>query len=135
MRGTCDRCDQTFEYRLIHSGFNDTAFAYCDSCGGVAFLSIYSRKPPGVVLDFGTIAPEVEPFLAPCDCGGRFRADAAPRCPNCHQPLSAERATAYIEANAPGTAKGWRWQRAWHGLYALVVENRSVENPWDSTTL
>jgi hypothetical protein len=28
----------TFSYQLIHNGFSDTAFAYCDRCGRTALL-------------------------------------------------------------------------------------------------
>jgi len=40
--------------------------------------------------------------------------------------LSAVTATSYIESNAPGTKKGWRWQRNWSGLYGIVIEGRRV---------
>jgi hypothetical protein len=130
--GTCDSCAKQFQYQLIHNGFNETAYAYCDSCGRTAFLDPwFSRIPPDAQLKIhGAINMEAEPLLAHCDCGGAFRADASPRCPQCQAQLSAEAATAYIEANAPGTAKGWRWQRSWSGLYCIVIEGRSAQNPW-----
>src|ERR1041384_1349194 len=109
--GTCEHCRRAFSYRLIHNGFNDSAFAYCDRCGCLAILSHWSKWPKAIIPGIGGIKPEIEMYLAPCSCGGRFRADAAPRCPHCHQILSAEEAATYIEANAPGTAKGWKWQR------------------------
>jgi hypothetical protein len=37
-------------------------------------------------------------------------------------------ATAYIEINAPGTKKGWRWQRNWQATYCIVIENRVVND-------
>src|SRR2546429_2714934 len=46
--------------------------------------------------------------LTACSCGGRFRRGSSPRCPACAQPLSADSAAVWIEANAPGTAKGWK---------------------------
>jgi hypothetical protein len=51
---------------------------------------------------------------------------AAPRCPHCHDTLSAEFATSYIEANAPGAKKGWRWQRNWSEMYCIVIEDKRV---------
>jgi hypothetical protein len=36
----------------------------------------------------------------------------------------------WIEAGAPRTAGGWRWQRNWQGLYAITIEGRVVRNPW-----
>lgn len=91
--------------------------------------------PAGVVLDFGTVRAEIEPYIAPCACGGRFRTDAVPRCPHCHQQLSATEAATYIEGNASGTARGWRWKRDWQGLYAIIIEGREVEDPWDAQFL
>ena len=130
--GTCDVCGQTFQYWLIHNGFNDSAYAYCDRCGCEASLNGYYKDvPPQAHLKIhGPINPEAEEFLQPCSCDGTFRADASPHCPHCKSPLSAEAARSYIEANAPGTAKGWRWQRSWKGLYSLIIEDRWVRDNW-----
>lgn len=100
-----------------------------------AFIYLWSKMPAGVVLECGAVRAEIEPYMAPCPCGGGFRADAVPRCPHCHQPLSATEAATYIEGNASGTAKGWRWQRDWQGLFAMVIEGREVEDPWDAQFL
>lgn len=70
----------------------------------------------------------MESHLNACQCGGSFRKGAAPRCPHCNQRLSPEFASTYIEANAEGTQKGWRWQKSWDGLYCIVVEGRFVED-------
>ena len=70
----------------------------------------------------------MEQYLQPCECGGRFKRGSAPRCPHCNEPLSPELATSYIESNAPGTKKGWRWQRNWSGLYCIVIEDKRVDN-------
>src|SRR5215469_14744001 len=94
--GACEHCKRTFAYELIHNGFNDSACAYCDSCGCTAVLSIWTKGPPGVTLDFGAISPEIEQYLSPCACGGRFLAGAAPRCPHCHHTLSPVLAAEYI---------------------------------------
>jgi hypothetical protein len=79
------------------------------------------------------ISPAIEPFLLSCPSGGRFTAAAIPRCPHCNHPLDAVRAASYIEANAPGTAKGWTWERSWHRTYCMVIEDRRVNDPWDIT--
>jgi hypothetical protein len=34
----------------------------------------------------------------------------------------------YIEAQSLGTAKGWRWQCNWQGLYCVVINGRSVKD-------
>jgi len=44
--------------------------------------------------------------------------------------MSASKATGFIEANALGTAKGWRWDRRWDGIYGIVIERRVVEGWW-----
>jgi hypothetical protein len=78
----------------------------------------------------GPLRADAEGLVAPCACGGHFRGSAAPRCPHCKSEISAVASTAYIERNAAGTAKGWRWQRSWQGLYAIIIENRLVKDPW-----
>jgi predicted amidophosphoribosyltransferase len=130
--GTCESCHQPFEYALVHNGFADTAYAYCDRCGTTALLSSwYEKIPPGAPLRVqGLIEPETESWLQPCSCNGAFRRDASPRCPHCGAPLSAELATRYIEKSAPGTKRGWRWQRNWLGMYAIVIARRIVNNNW-----
>jgi len=130
--GVCEVCRQSFNYLLIHNGFGDTAYAYCDKCGRTAFVSGWSKNIPvaAKLKLHGPVNPEAEALLAPCSCGGAFRAGATPRCPHCRSPLSAELATVYLEANAPGTAKGWRWQRSWQGLYAIVIDGNSTKDPW-----
>jgi hypothetical protein len=60
-----------------------------------------------------------------------FRACADPRCPACACVLSATKARTYIEANAPGTAKGWRWSQSWSGIYSIVLEENIVNDWWD----
>ncbi len=130
--GECDKCRKPFEYSLIHNGFNDTVYAYCDKCGCTAFLNFYSGSIPT-----GLNLPEAGPFdslialmLSPCTCGGIFTPNAAPRCPHCGEALSAEAAAQWIEGDSPGTAAGWRWQRTWRGLYCLIVEGNRIDDPW-----
>jgi hypothetical protein len=56
---------------------------------------------------------------------------ASPRRPRCRE-CSPIAAGSWIEAQAPGTAKGWRWQGSWDGLYAMIIEERVVRNLWRS---
>ncbi|MEA2328589.1 MAG: hypothetical protein QOE68_3548 [Thermoanaerobaculia bacterium] len=131
--GQCNTCGFKFSYQIVHNGFGDTAYAYCDSCGMTALVGGWddNKKPPEAPLKIqGPIQQETERWLRPCECGGRFRADSSPRCPRCRSALSAEGATAYIEKNAPGTRKGWRWQQSWRGTYCLIIEGRLVSNNW-----
>ncbi|HUQ86416.1 MAG TPA: hypothetical protein VM096_02590 [Vicinamibacterales bacterium] len=132
--GTCESCGHQFGYTLIHNGFNESAFAYCDQCGITALFDGWSSSAPKDISIglHGPITPEAEVRAAACACGGHFLATAAPRCPACHATLSAEKAADYIERNARGTSKGWRWQRNWRGLYAIVIEDRLASDPWHS---
>jgi hypothetical protein len=50
--------------------------------------------------------------------------------PDCLAVLSPADATSWIEADAPGTAKGWHWQRNWVGIYAIIVNGKVEWDPW-----
>jgi len=129
--GDCASCGRSFGYRLLHCGFADMGYAYCDRCGRTALLSGWCKTiPSGAQLRVHKVIDAVtEPYLQQCECGGAFRASASPRCPHCHACLSAVKAARWIEANAPGTRKGWRWQRNWSDVYAIVLEKRrAVDN-------
>jgi hypothetical protein len=127
--GLCEKCGNRFPYHLIHNGFNDSCHAYCDRCGRAAILSI-GKLPDGLDLEVLSPLPTaIEDLLEPCDCGGRFRGSASPRCPACRAPLSPTEATHWIEQNAPGARFGWRWQRSWAGLYAIVIADHESVDP------
>ena len=130
--GKCDKCEKVFNYRLVHNGFNDSAYAYCDTCGMTDHLSgWFANIPDGAPLKLHEkISEEVERFLEQCECGGHFRRSANPRCPHCKQEISAESAARYIEGNAPGARKGWRWQCSWDGIYSIVIDGNSIEDNW-----
>jgi hypothetical protein len=129
--GICDQCSKNFHYYLVHNGFNESWYAYCDLCGTTAILDLYSPRvselwsgrPPQ-----GQIPLEIEPHLRACSCSGRFRVAATPRCPHCIQPLSPMTAVSWIEKEAQGAKKGWRWQKSWDGLYCIVIERRVTHN-------
>ncbi len=124
--GDCEHCSRNYRYSLWHSGFGESAYAYCDTCGMLATCS-YRRFFPATMppssSNYQVIDEAWEPLLASCPCGGSFRANASPRCPHCNQPLSAEHATAHIEKNSRVIGKGWRWQRNWTGIYCMAVED------------
>jgi hypothetical protein len=129
--GKCDQCSKSFCYYLIHNGFNDSSYAYCDSCGMTALLNLYLIPKINIkIKPHQAIESKVEPFLQECSCGGKFRSEATPRCPHCHCSLSTIEATSFIEEHAEGTKKGWRWQRNWTGLYCIIIENKSVRDIW-----
>jgi len=129
-KGSCSCCEKQFGYYLIHNGFNDSSYAYCDLCGEICLLNLWTL-PAGVeIKEYGVVPKNVEALLKPCKCGGTFRKSAAPRCPHCSSTLSATDAAKYIEANALGTKGGWRWQRTWVGLYCIVIEERLSNDCW-----
>jgi hypothetical protein len=131
--GDCEHCKKQFGYYLIHNGFNDSAYAYCDTCGFTALMDGWKVPKDIHMVPHQSITPEVEPHLARCQCGGSFRVGASPRCPACRQPLSPVHAADYIERQAEGTKKGWRWQRAWTGLYCIIIDDRVVHDIWKTT--
>ena len=55
--GTCESCGHSFDYMLIHNGFNDSAFAYCDSCGMTALFDrgVPRRQTAGAGSDAGKV--------------------------------------------------------------------------------
>jgi hypothetical protein len=130
--GTCEHCGQAFPYNLIHNGFNDSTYAYCDQCGCLAVLNLIElerhigKLPPLVV----PISQEAEDVLAACGCGGKFRGESTARCPSCRKALSAAKAADWLERNASVAAAGWRWQRSWTGLYAVAIADRVVFDPF-----
>jgi hypothetical protein len=128
--GSCEHCNKKFGYYLVHNGFSNTSYAYCDVCGLAAILDGYKVPQAVHMVLHQAITPDVESYLTPCRCGGSFRAGASPRCPNCQQRLSADQAANYIESQAEGTKKGWRWQRTWTGLYCIIIEDRVVNDVW-----
>ena len=130
--GTCDRCNRSFGYYLVRNGFNDSVFAYCDSCCYTAIASVWTLPEGAPSGDYGTIAQAQEPYLKPCPTIGHFTAAAALRCPHCGECLDPVKAAEYIERDAPGAAKGWRWQRSWRGLYCMIIDERVLSDSWIS---
>ena len=94
LEGICEHCGKVFTYYLVHCGFSDSSYAYCDTCGSTALLSLWSPTYPVNVGTlpkgdpFQEISAEWEQYLRPCGCGGRFKKGATPRCPNCNRQLS-----------------------------------------------
>src|SRR5438477_10174618 len=74
--GRCDQCSQAFGYYLIHSGFNDSVYAYCDSCCYTAIASLWKIPSQAPRVDYGIITSELEPYLQPCPSRGQFTAAA-----------------------------------------------------------
>ena len=129
-KGDCERCCRIYHYTLLHAGFGDYSYAYCDGCGMLATLthsSSFLLTMPPLSNQHQVIDAAWEPFLQPCECGGHFRSDASPRCVFCKEPLSAVYAAHHIERNSVGAGRGWRWQKNWTDVYCLAFED--PENP------
>jgi hypothetical protein len=132
-QGSCDKCRCTFGYYLINSGLNETFYAYCSQCGMTAVLDTgYEDRAVEGLPRHRSITPKGERYLAPCSCGGSFKAGAAPRCPHCAKELSATAAASWIESESQGSKQGWKWQNDWESLNAIVIEQRLKKNPWKS---
>jgi hypothetical protein len=133
MLGKCERCAHTFDLELIHCGFVDCSYAYCGSCGKTGLLSAWSNQwPSGVKCTQAEISADMEPYLDSCSCGGRFLKGNSPRCPQCKQPLSADRIADTVN-QAPGTKKGWRWQRNWSGIYGVIIDGLQIADNFKET--
>ena len=128
-QGCCEHCGKAFTFRLIHNGFNESAYAYCADCGTTAILDTLYQDRQGFPRH-RSITAEAEEFIKQCQCGGSFRAGAWPRCPWCNKRLSPECARTYIERSVSGAPKSWRWQNNWEELYCIIIEDRVVLNNW-----
>jgi hypothetical protein len=124
LKGDCEHCGQFYYYSLLHAGFGDYSYAYCDSCGTLAtigYSSSFILTMPHISSPHQVIDVEWEPFLRPCSCGGHFRRGASPRCVHCNAVLSADYAATHIEHNFVAGGRGWRWQRNWTDLYCIDI--------------
>ena len=89
---TCPHCACTIEIEQpypYHAGFSDEGSLYCDSCSAIlvfgSYNPYYARLVPGKHPWCLTDREKrlVEAHLRACSCGGRFRFDLPPRCPEC----------------------------------------------------
>jgi hypothetical protein len=133
--GFCERCGAMFSCRLVNDERNGSEHYFCQLCGRTAIVSVTEMEArfgdrERSVLGFEIFV--VEDNLANCECGGRFKMLGAPRCPSCRKVLSAPLATRWIEGNAQAAHSGRRWQRTWSGLFAIVIGERVVVDPWIS---
>ncbi|TWJ12559.1 hypothetical protein LX16_3319 [Stackebrandtia albiflava] len=83
----CPECGRRL-HRIDHSPFEDFHLLYCDGCprmaevghGDAGYAEIRHAHPGAEHAKLMSVVAE---RLRPCDCGGRFRADAPRRCPFC----------------------------------------------------
>lgn len=129
MDAVCSACSGHFPARLIHSGSNHSSYAYCAKCGTTALCTHASWPASVPKSDWGPLLPEQISHLRRCTCGGAFHTHGMPRCPGCEAALNPIEAKTWIESGA-SEEKDWRWQGSWLGIYAVVVGDTVVENPW-----
>src|SRR5689334_10066 len=93
----CKSCGVDVTGELFHLGFSDMECMYCDSCPRVLLLkdpmldqrcnlifpNLHAGDPGWEEYDRHLIPyyERREALFRPCECGGRFRACALPRCP------------------------------------------------------
>ncbi|HEX2347771.1 MAG TPA: hypothetical protein VHI51_04970 [Ktedonobacterales bacterium] len=95
----CPSCQQAL-FRVDHSPFGDDYLLYCDQCANCVEVSYYDSGTLAFadrIREEGTLQPGwpqtkallrlIEGRLKPCSCGGRYRYDAARRCPFCLAPV------------------------------------------------
>jgi hypothetical protein len=105
----CEACGETISFRAISLLEPALDGLTCDTCDNVLFVTpldnmaaSFFTEVPGGRLSVTTPAASVEPpraeghaaalarleeALAPCPCGGRFRALGPARCPRCRTPF------------------------------------------------
>jgi hypothetical protein len=93
----CPNCQKEIRLRqkyFYHAGFSNRGFLYCDKSSSTLKFGSYNpnyqrivgRKHPWTLS--AEEKTKLEIHLAPCKCGGRFRFDAPPLCPFCHESLA-----------------------------------------------
>jgi hypothetical protein len=130
MDAFCPACGAHFPADLVDTGFTASSFAYCAKCGTTAICRHSSWPPQVAPPGSGPLSPEQTSHLRPCTCGGYFHTHGMPRCPSCRTALDPIEATGWIEAGTGAATPGWTWQGSWLGLYAVVIGDSLVGDPW-----
>jgi hypothetical protein len=82
----CQHCKGIVEF-YHYSGMGDLApHFYCDSCSNILFREEDSKKLYNCELT-EELFDEITKDLPACTCGGKFRAEANPKCPHCKQEI------------------------------------------------
>lgn len=85
----CSNCSKLIKVRIYSAGFGDEIPFTCDRDSTVLTISIYNKKLRSILGSYPksgwteSQARMVEAELKPCFCGGTFKHDAQPKCPNC----------------------------------------------------
>lgn len=150
----CYHCRSTFDFYPAHSGFGDEIFFYCDRCGTVACVDIYSHECQQFYQQYietrtydAKNKSDLEAFdansermrvaiagnLDRCSCGGSFKADATPRCPICRNQLEWDQIVDQIDQQSDSQTPQYfrkHVSKGWRDIYYFVLNNRIVRNNW-----
>ena len=96
MKYTCPFCNTLIEVNypdIIHAGFSDCGFLYCNRYGDlltwsmydVGYTTIIKGKPPWSLGEEEKV--KIENALIDCPCGGKFKFQCHPRCPSCNNEI------------------------------------------------
>jgi hypothetical protein len=92
----CEFCGTIIpnEYpNLIHAGFSNLGFMYCNKCPNLLVWESYDKIYSTFIGDKHpwTLSEEekkkVEDNAIQCECGGKFQFDAKLRCPECNNEI------------------------------------------------
>ena len=92
----CPSCNFVIDVsypKIIHAGFSDCGFLYCDKSGDLVTWSSYDKTYQSLVPNkhpWDLNAKEkaiIESNLVACPCGGKFPFAAKPRCPRCNHEI------------------------------------------------
>ena len=92
----CPACHYTIKVdypKVIHAGFSNCGFLYCDKGGDLVTWSSFDKVYESLIPNkhpWTLNAKEkalVERSLTACPCGGKFTFAAKPRCPNCNHEI------------------------------------------------
>lgn len=93
MQYKCPACNYLIDVKypkVIHSGFSNRGFIYCDKSGDLVIWGTYDQTYVSLIPDKHpwTLNKKeqkiLEKGLLDCPCGGKFKFTASPRCPNCN---------------------------------------------------
>ena len=125
-KGRCGICLHGFGFRFVDSQLNDSFYAYCAFCGRTALFGLRG-VPSKVPRDWGyRIGHDSQKFIQSCECGGRFRQNAEPRCPKCGSEIGTPEFEGYVNKMM---GPQWDW-RQYGGQFCMVIGERVVRDNW-----
>jgi len=93
----CSNCSKLIKVKIFSAGFMDVIAFSCDRDSTVLTISTYDKTLNSLLGKYPNSAwtdkqfRTVEEKLMICSCGGKFKHDAKPKCPNCGAVLPFEK--------------------------------------------